>query len=78
MPRAYDWRMFDVGESLRPGFEAAQRALREAQSALAQSGADSGARSGEAMAQTARAALFEEALLSAEHARLAELKAVAR
>ena len=30
------------------------------------------------MAQTAQAAIFTEALLAAEHARLAEIKAVAR
>jgi hypothetical protein len=30
------------------------------------------------MAQTAQAALFTEALLSAEHARLAEIKAVVK
>jgi hypothetical protein len=76
-PRLRD--MFDVADSLRPGFEAAQRALTSAQTALAQAGAQADAtRSGAAMAQTAQAALFEEALLSAEHARLAELKGVAR
>jgi hypothetical protein len=71
--------MFDVGESLRAGFDDAQSTLLQAQSALARSGASgSGSESGAAMAQTARAALFEEALLNAEHARLAEVKAVAR
>jgi hypothetical protein len=67
--------MFDVGDSLQTGFETARRSLLEAQAALA---GGSSEQSGRAMAQTAGAALFEEALLSAEHARLAELKAVAR
>jgi hypothetical protein len=70
--------MFDVGESLQPGFETARRSMLQAQSALATSERGLGERSGRALAQTAGAALFEEALLSAEHARLAELKAVAR
>jgi hypothetical protein len=70
--------MFDVGESLRPGFDAAQRSLAQAQAKLAGSGAGTNTTDGGAMAETAQAALFEEALLSAEHARLAEIKGVAR
>lgn len=71
--------MFDVGESLRASLEGAQSTLLQAQSQLARSGAGgSGSENGAVMAQTARAALFEEALLNAEHARLAEVKAVAR
>ncbi|MEO7201182.1 MAG: hypothetical protein ABI431_00950 [Candidatus Tumulicola sp.] len=71
--------MFDVGDSLRAGFDSAQRALLDAQTALARAAAGGdAARGNAAMAQTAQAALFQEALLAAEHARLAEMKGVAR
>ena len=72
--------MFDVGDSLRSAFVAAGAKLRAAQAAVAQSNAGvASARSAQAaMAQTAQAAIFTEALLSAEHARLAELKEVAK
>jgi hypothetical protein len=70
--------MFDVGESLRPGFDDARRSLAQAQASVANSDAGANSPSGSAMAKTARAALFEEALLSAEHARLAEIKSVVR
>ena len=79
MPASYAGRMFDVADSLRAGFNSAQRALLDAQTALARAGAGGDAGHGNAaMAQTAKAALFQEALLAAEHARLAELKGVAR
>jgi hypothetical protein len=72
--------MFDVGESLRGAFENARAGLREAQRAIAaaNAGQQTGRSSDAAMAQTAQAAIFTEALIAAEHARLAEIKAVAR
>ena len=71
--------MFDVSEGLRAGLEAAQRRMNEAQSAVARANAGAGGRSADAaMAQTARAAIFDEALLSAVHARLAEIKTVTK
>jgi len=72
--------MFDVGDTLREGLDEARSRLRDAQRALAQanSGVATGRSADAAMAQTAQAALFTEALLSAEHARLAEIKAVVK
>lgn len=79
MSASYVTVMFDVADSLRAGFDSAQRALLDAQTALARAGAGGdAARGNAAMAQTAQAALFQEALLAAEHARLAEIKGVAR
>jgi hypothetical protein len=73
-------RMFDVGESLRVAFSAARMQLSAAQSSIAQANAGNAAgRSADAaMAQTAQAAIFSEALLAAVRARLAEIKAVAK
>ena len=72
--------MFDVGDTLRDGLEQARTRLRDAQRTLAR--ANSGLAGGRsvdgAMAETAQDALFTEALLSAEHARLAEIKAVVK
>jgi hypothetical protein len=71
--------MFDVADSLQSGLEAARSGLNAAQSLVARANAGSGGRGADAaMAAAARAALFEEALLSAVHARLAEIKAVAK
>ncbi len=71
--------MFDVAASLHPGLKAAQEGLRSAQNALAKSNAGNGGRSADAaMAQTAQAAIFNQALLSAVHSRLAEIKAVTK
>jgi hypothetical protein len=72
--------MFDVSESLRSAFADARGALRAAQAAVAaaNAGSSGGRKFGAAMAATARAALFTEALLAAQHARLEELKAVTR
>jgi len=79
MLAAYRGLMFDVGESLQSGLTAAQDRLRDAQSAVANANAGHGGRSTDAaMAQTARAAIFSEALLGAMHARLSELKSVTR
>jgi hypothetical protein len=72
--------MFDVGDSLQGALERAQFDLRQAQSrvAAANAGGPSGRSADAAMAVTARAALFTEALLSAQHARLEEIKSVTR
>ena len=71
--------MFDVSEGLRAGLEAAQRRMNDAQAAVARANAGAGGRSADAaMAQTAQAAIFDEALLSAVHARLAEIKAATK
>jgi len=70
--------MFDVGDILREGLDEARSRLRSAQRTLARanSGIAAGRSVDNAMAETAQAALFTEALLSAEHARFAEIKAV--
>jgi hypothetical protein len=72
--------MFDVGEVLRGALDAASLRLRHAQAAVARANASSGTSrsAGAAMAQTAQAAIFSEALLAAERARLAAIKAVTR
>lgn len=71
--------MFDVAESLRTGLDTAATRLRDAQAAVAQANAGHNSRSTDAaMAQTARAAIFNEALLSAMHERLNEIKAVTK
>ncbi|MDQ2864655.1 MAG: hypothetical protein M3R51_00355 [Candidatus Eremiobacteraeota bacterium] len=71
--------MFDVSDSLRCGLAAAQERLAQAQSSLADANTGPGGRSLDAaMSATARAAIFNEALLGAVHARLAELKTVSR
>jgi len=72
--------MFDVGDSLREALATAQIRLRDAQSPIAAVNAGSAAaRSADAaMAQTAQAAIFTEALLAAAKARFAEIKAVTR
>lgn len=71
--------MFDVTASLKPGLISAQQRLSDAERHVASANAGNANRSADAaMAQTARAAIFEEALLSATHARLAELKSVTK
>jgi hypothetical protein len=72
--------MFDVGASLRAPLAAARDDLNGAQAELAQAGAGKhGGRSADAaMAKTARAAIFTEALIQVERARLQELKDAAR
>jgi hypothetical protein len=71
--------MFDVAESLRGGLEAATQRLAQAQAMVARANAGEGGRTADAaMAQTARAAIFDEALLGAMHARLEEVKAVTK
>jgi hypothetical protein len=72
--------MFDVADSLRNALDAARRSLSDAQNdvARANAGQAAGRNADAAMARTAAAAIFSEALLSAEHARLAEIKSVAK
>lgn len=72
--------MFDVGDSLRDAFDGARERLHAAQYAVAKAGAgDGGGRSaGTAMAATAEAAIFSEALVAAERARFEEIKEAAR
>ncbi len=72
--------MFDVGDSLRDAIAAAHTRLREAQAAVARanSGSAPGRSADAAMAQTAQAAIFAEALIGAERARFEEIKAVAK
>lgn len=71
--------MFDVAESLQGGLATAAAKIRDAQSAVAAANAGRNGRSTDAaMAQTAQAAIFNEALLSAIHDRLSEIKAVTK
>jgi hypothetical protein len=71
-------RMFDVGDSLRDAFTDARRRLHDAQAAVAAADSGSGRPADVAMGQVAQTAIFTEALISAEHARFEELKAVAK
>jgi hypothetical protein len=72
--------MFDIADSLRDAFAQGRLELREAADALAavNAGQASGRRADAAMAQTARAAIFSEALLAAAHARFEEMKMVSK
>jgi hypothetical protein len=72
--------MFDVGDSLRSALDVARNRLHDAQAAVARAnaGGSSQRAADAAMAQTAQAAIFSEALLNAEHARFEEIKAVAK
>lgn len=72
--------MFDVIQSLRGAFAASRERLSIAEDRTARAGAgvSNGARIDSAMAATAREALFTEALMSAAHARLEEIKSVTR
>ena len=71
--------MFDVTDSLKPGLAVAQQRLGDAERHVAKANAGANGRSADAaMAQTARAAIFNEALLNAVHARFAELKSVTK
>lgn len=71
--------MFDVADSLRGGLQTAAERLAQAQATVARANADPDGRTADAaMAQTAQAAIFDEALLGAMHARLEEVKAVTK
>ena len=76
---SYHRDMFDVADGLQAGISRGQERLRDAQSAVAQANAGNTGRSADAaMAQTAQAAIFSEALLGALHARLDEIKSVTK
>ena len=72
--------MFDVSDGLQSALERARTGLRDAQTQVvrANAGGLAGRSADAAMASTAEAAIFTEALLSAEHARLEEIKSVTR
>jgi hypothetical protein len=71
--------MFDVGNSLQPGLARGEALLRAAQTRVAEANAGRNGRGADAaMAETAKAAIFTEALLSAVRARLSEIKAVTK
>ncbi|MEO6836524.1 MAG: hypothetical protein ABI231_11560 [Candidatus Tumulicola sp.] len=65
---------------MRGALDGARRRLDDAQSAVARAnaGGEAGRAADAAMAQTAQAAIFSEALLNAEHARFEEIKAVTK
>ncbi len=72
--------MFDVGDTLRDALLASRTRLNDAQAAVARAnaGENAGRSADAALAATAQAAIFTEALLSAQRARFAEIKAVAK
>ena len=71
--------MFDVAGSLAPALDNAADALAAAALSTARSRTPyERSSSGSAMAAAARKAVFTEALLSAVHARLSEIKSVTR
>ncbi len=70
--------MFDVADSLHAALERATVELHAAQRAVAHANAGGGRFGDAAMAATAQAAIFSEALINAEHARLQELKAATK
>jgi hypothetical protein len=72
--------MYDVGSSLRDAIDDARIRLARAQSAVAQAnaGGNAGRSADAAMAETAKAAIFSEALLSIERARFSAIKEVAK
>ena len=70
--------MFDVIDSLRGGFSAADGNLRDAQDAAARSEAGGRRGADAAMAALARSAIFTEALLAATRSRLQEIQTAAK
>ncbi|HVN68761.1 MAG TPA: hypothetical protein VMU38_03780 [Candidatus Binatia bacterium] len=72
--------MYDVGGSLREAIHRANDQLRDAQLAVARanSGQGAGRFADAAMAKTAQAAIFTEALLAAERSRFEEIKGVTK
>lgn len=86
---AYAWRptgcvtialMFDVGDSLREALDRGRSELQDAQASVARANAGlvEGRSADLAMAQTAEAAIFTEAVLAAMHSRFEAIKAVAK
>ncbi len=70
--------MFDVIDSLRGGFDAADQQLRAAQRAVAHAQVAGGEGADAAMARMARSVIFSEALLGAARARLQEMQTAAK
>ena len=71
--------MFDVGDSLRDAMDRAHGELHAAQSAVARANAEGAGRGSDlAMARTAQAAIFTEALLEIDRARFSEIKTVSK
>ena len=70
--------MFNVATSLMPGLDRADREMTTASRALANANTGDTDTLGAAMASSAHAALFGEALMNAVHARMAEIKAVTK
>jgi hypothetical protein len=72
--------MYDVGDSLNEAIAAARVRLLDAQGAVAaaNAGVQTGRTADAAMARTASAAIFTEALLTAQRSRFEEIKAVAK
>jgi len=70
--------MFDIAASLQPALSDAQRELGEASAAVARANAGGSGATDRVMAQTAQAALFQQSLISAMHARIAEIKMVTK
>ena len=71
--------MFDVADSLREGLSRANGGLGSAATAAARAQTSVGKPlSDMAMARVAECAIFTEALLTAVHARLQEIKSVAK
>lgn len=72
--------MYDIGHSLHDALNDAHSELSRAQVAVAHAnaGGEPSRNADAAMAQTARAAIFSEALLSIEHARFEAIKTVAK
>lgn len=62
----YDARMYDIGHSLQDAFDSAHSQLARAQAAVARAnaGGSESRKADAAMAQTARSAIFTEALLA--------------
>lgn len=72
--------MFDVGDSLREALTTARAQLSAAQAAVARAnaGRQTGRTVDAAMAQTASAAIFSEALLTIERSRFEAIKTVTK
>lgn len=72
--------MYDIGHSLRDALDDARSQLARAQSAVARAnaGGSSSRNADAAMAQTAQAAIFTEALLGMERARFEAIKTVTK
>ncbi len=71
--------MYDIASSLRGALDASADHLAHAAASVAHANTGAGAHALDtAMAETAQQAVFTEAVLSAMHARLSEIKQVAK